>query len=150
MSNTRIEQLKEILEMDPKNILTRYALGMEYSGAGQTNDATATFKELLSINPDYANAYFMGAQALQAAERTDDAAGRPPLATKQLRQRGMVDGEMARERAQRIARVRRLPPRQLVLQHAPKRHASDRSGRHAEVQGRSGETGANPVSRPIA
>jgi tetratricopeptide (TPR) repeat protein len=73
MSNTRIEQLKEILEMDPKNILTRYALGMEYSGAGQTNDATATFKELLSINPDYANAYFMGAQALQAAERTEEA-----------------------------------------------------------------------------
>jgi tetratricopeptide (TPR) repeat protein len=73
MSNTRIEQLKEILEMDPKNILTRYALGMEYSGAGQTEDATATFKELLAINPDYANAYFMGAQALQAAARTDEA-----------------------------------------------------------------------------
>ena len=73
MANTRIEQLKEILELDPKNILTRYALGMEYSGAGQTDDATRTFKELLAINPDYANAYFMGAQALQAAERTDEA-----------------------------------------------------------------------------
>jgi tetratricopeptide (TPR) repeat protein len=73
MTNTRIEQLKEILEMDPKNILTRYALGMEYSGAGQTEDATKTFKELLAINPDYANAYFMGAQALQAAERTSEA-----------------------------------------------------------------------------
>jgi tetratricopeptide (TPR) repeat protein len=73
MANTRIEQLKEILELDPKNILTRYALGMEYSGSGQTDDALVTFKELLAINPDYANAYFMGAQALQAAERTSEA-----------------------------------------------------------------------------
>jgi tetratricopeptide (TPR) repeat protein len=73
MANARIEQLKEILEMDPKNILTRYALGMEYSGAGQTDDAVTTFRQLLAINPDYANAYFMGAQALQAAERSDEA-----------------------------------------------------------------------------
>jgi tetratricopeptide (TPR) repeat protein len=73
MANARIEQLKEILEIDPKNILTRYALGMEYSGAGQTDDALAAFKELLAINRDYPNAYFMGAQALQAAERTDEA-----------------------------------------------------------------------------
>ena len=73
MVNPRIDQLKEILEMDPKNILTRYALGMEYSGAGQTDDALKTFKDLLAINPDYANAYFMGAQALQAAERTPEA-----------------------------------------------------------------------------
>jgi len=70
---TRIEQLKEILELDPKNLLTRYALGMEYSGAGQTDDAVKTFQELLTVNPDYANAYFMAAQALQAAERTDEA-----------------------------------------------------------------------------
>ena len=73
MTNTRIEQLKEILEMDPKNILTRYALGMEYSGAGQTDEAVKAFKELMAVNPDYANAYFMGAQALQAAERTEEA-----------------------------------------------------------------------------
>ncbi len=73
MANTRIEQLKEILEQDPNNTLTRYALGMEYSGAGDTDAAVETFRELIKVNPDYANAYFMAAQALQAAERTDEA-----------------------------------------------------------------------------
>ena len=73
MANTRIEQLKEILEQDPKNTLTRYALGMEYSGAGHTDEAVTTFGELLKVNPDYANAYFMAAQALQSAGRTDEA-----------------------------------------------------------------------------
>jgi tetratricopeptide (TPR) repeat protein len=72
-TNARIVQLKEILEMDPKNILTRYALGMEYSGAGQTDEAVKTFQELLTVNADYANAYFMAAQALQAAGRSDEA-----------------------------------------------------------------------------
>ena len=61
--------------MDPKNILTRYALGMEFSGAGETDQAVATFKELLSINPDYANAYFMGAQALQVFDSWAGALG---------------------------------------------------------------------------
>ena len=69
----RIEQLKEILEQDPNNALTRYALGMEYSVAGETEAAVQTFGELIKVNADYANAYFMGAQALQGAGRTDEA-----------------------------------------------------------------------------
>lgn len=73
MANMRIEQLKEILEQDPNNALTRYALGMEYSVAGETEAAVQTFGELIKVNADYANAYFMGAQALQGAGRTDEA-----------------------------------------------------------------------------
>src|SRR4051812_24300918 len=72
-TNDRISQLKEILEQDPKNILTRYALGMEYSGAGDVDAAVATFTELLAISPDYANAYFMAAQSLQSKDRSEEA-----------------------------------------------------------------------------
>lgn len=74
MANTeRIAQLKELLEADPANTLARYALGMEYSGAGDADAAVAEFKELLSRTPDYTNAYFMAAQALAAADRKDEA-----------------------------------------------------------------------------
>ena len=73
MAQSRIEQLKAILAQDPSNQLTRYALGMEYSGAGEIDAALAEFQQLLVANPDYANAYFMAAQALAGAERKEEA-----------------------------------------------------------------------------
>jgi tetratricopeptide (TPR) repeat protein len=73
MTQSRIEQLKAILAQDPGNQLTRYALGMEYSGTGEIDAAVAEFKQLLQANPDYANAYFMAAQALAGAGRREEA-----------------------------------------------------------------------------
>jgi predicted Zn-dependent protease len=73
MTSSRVEQLKAILAQDPGNQLTRYALGMEYSGAGEVDAAVAEFKQLVRANPDYANAYFMAAQALAGAERREEA-----------------------------------------------------------------------------
>jgi len=73
MSVERLEQLKSILEHDPKNTFARYALGMEYSSAGQTDSAIHEFRTLIGVDPNYANAFFMGAQALQHAERIDEA-----------------------------------------------------------------------------
>jgi len=73
MAQSRIEQLKTILAQDPNNQLTRYALGMEYCGQGEVDAAIVEFKQLLVANPDYANAYFMAAQALAGAERKDEA-----------------------------------------------------------------------------
>ncbi len=73
MAQSRIEQLKAILAQDPSNQLTRYALGMEYSGQGEVDAALAEFQQLLVANPDYANAYFMAAQALAGAERKEEA-----------------------------------------------------------------------------
>jgi tetratricopeptide (TPR) repeat protein len=69
----RIEMLKDLLAQDPNNQLARYGLGMEYSGKGDVDSAVAEFKRLVEINPDYANAYFMAAQALAKAERADEA-----------------------------------------------------------------------------
>jgi tetratricopeptide (TPR) repeat protein len=69
----RIEMLKDLLTQDPNNQLARYGLGMEYSGKGDVDSAVAEFKKLVEINPDYANAYFMAAQALAKADRADEA-----------------------------------------------------------------------------
>jgi tetratricopeptide (TPR) repeat protein len=69
----RLQMLKDLLAQDPNNQLARYGLGMEYSGKGQTDNAVAEFKKLVEMNPDYANAYFMAAQALAKAERSDEA-----------------------------------------------------------------------------
>jgi Tfp pilus assembly protein PilF len=62
MSTERSEQLKSIL-----------TLGMEYSSAGETDSALREFRTLLEVDANYANAFFMGAQALQHAERNAEA-----------------------------------------------------------------------------
>ncbi len=70
---SRVAALKEILETTPNDAFARYALGLEYSGAGETDAALAEFQLLLAAHPDYTNGYFMAAQALARAERNDEA-----------------------------------------------------------------------------
>ena len=69
----RLDMLKELIAQDPNNQLARYGLGMEYSSQGDVDAAVTEFRNLWQINPDYSNAYFMAAQALAKAERTDEA-----------------------------------------------------------------------------
>jgi tetratricopeptide (TPR) repeat protein len=73
MAAERLEHLKTILATDPRNTFARYALGMEYSSTGETDAALAEFRALLEVDANYANAFFMGAQALQHAERIPEA-----------------------------------------------------------------------------
>jgi tetratricopeptide (TPR) repeat protein len=73
MSADRVEQLKSILAQEPTNTFATYALGMEYAFAGQTDLALQQFRTLLELDANYANAYFMGAQSLQRAERIEEA-----------------------------------------------------------------------------
>jgi tetratricopeptide (TPR) repeat protein len=70
---SRVAALKEILAANPDDAFARYALGMEYSGAGETDAAVAEFQRLIAANPDYTNAYFMAAQTLARAERNNEA-----------------------------------------------------------------------------
>ena len=70
---SRVAALKEILAANPNDTFARYALGMEYSGAGETDAAVGEFQCLITANPDYTNAYFMAAQALARADRNDEA-----------------------------------------------------------------------------
>lgn len=70
---TRLEMLKEILAQDATNKLARYGLAMEYGNAGKIDDCVAEFNKLIEQDPLYSNAYFMAAQSLQRAERTEEA-----------------------------------------------------------------------------
>ena len=70
---TRVAALQEILKDNPNDAFARYALGLEYSGAGETETALAEFAKLLEAHPDYTNGYFMAAQALARAERVGEA-----------------------------------------------------------------------------
>ena len=65
--------LAQFLEQNPSDAFARYGLAMEYSKAGQTEQALGEFKKLLELHPDYTNGYFMAAQTLEKAGRTDEA-----------------------------------------------------------------------------
>jgi predicted Zn-dependent protease len=69
----RITVLSEILAENPGDAFTRYGLAMEYSKAGEIERALGEFKILLEKNPDYTAGYFMAAQTLATAGRTDEA-----------------------------------------------------------------------------
>ena len=70
---TRVAALNEILNANPDDAFARYALGLEYSGSGDTEAALAEFQRLLASHPDYTNGYFMAAQTLVRAEREEEA-----------------------------------------------------------------------------
>ncbi len=69
----RIVALTEILAENPDDEFARYGLAMEYSKAGQIEQALAEYKTLIEKNPDYTPAYFMAAQTLAGASRIDEA-----------------------------------------------------------------------------
>jgi thioredoxin-like negative regulator of GroEL len=69
----KLEGLKEILTMDPKNSFARYGLAMEYVSRGEIETGLAEFATLLASNPDYTAGYFMAAQTLAAAGRDPEA-----------------------------------------------------------------------------
>ena len=69
----RLKMLTEFLEQNPNDAFARYGLAMEYSKAGNTEQALAEFDKLLQIHPDYTNGYFMAAQTLERNGRTAEA-----------------------------------------------------------------------------
>ncbi len=69
----RIAALSEILAADPEDTFARYGLAMEYSKAGQIDQALQEYQTLIGKNPDYTPAYFMAAQTLANASRVDEA-----------------------------------------------------------------------------
>ena len=73
MTAERMEQLKSILAQDPHSTFARYALGMEYMTTGEIDSALREFRSVLEVDANYANAWFMGAQALQQAARMPEA-----------------------------------------------------------------------------
>ena len=69
----RLAMLKDILEQSPNDAFARYGLAMEYSKSGEVEQAMAEFQKLLTAHPEYTAGYFMAAQTLASASRTDEA-----------------------------------------------------------------------------
>ena len=69
----RIALLNEVLSQNPSDAFARYGLAMEYSNAGEVERALEEFGRLLATHPDYTAGYFMAAQTLAKAERTEEA-----------------------------------------------------------------------------
>ena len=69
----KITALREILTMDPKNSFARYGIAMELVNQGETGQALEEFDTLLEMDPQYTAGYFMAAQTLVSAGRTQDA-----------------------------------------------------------------------------
>ena len=69
----RIAALNEILAQDPNDAFARYGLAMEYSKLGEVERAMEEFGKLLSAHPEYTAGYFMAAQTLANANRTEEA-----------------------------------------------------------------------------
>ena len=69
----KIERLKEILSLDPKNSYAQYGIAMEWASRGETAAALSEFETLLANDPDYTPGYFMAAQTLAGAGRKPEA-----------------------------------------------------------------------------
>jgi len=66
--------LKKIIELEPKNELNPYWLGMTYFRAKQYDQAVEAFKQALAIKPEFPQAWGqIGASYLQAKKYTDAA-----------------------------------------------------------------------------
>src|SRR5215467_5943452 len=69
----RIGALNDILTENPKDAFARYGLAMEYSKQGDFDRALAEFTILIENHPDYTAGYFMAAQTLARAQRSEEA-----------------------------------------------------------------------------
>lgn len=88
--------LTEILAQNADDAFARYALAMEHSKTGDVERALVEFRTLITKHPDYANGYFMAAQALAGAQRTDEARQwlQEGIASAQRTRNGHAEGEM--------------------------------------------------------
>ena len=69
----RVETLREILARNPTDAFARYGLALEYSNVGAVDQSLEEFGKLISAHPDYTAGYFMAAQTLAKAQRTNEA-----------------------------------------------------------------------------
>ncbi len=58
MSETRLELLKNMIEQDPNDSFTKYALGLEYMSINDNEAARDTFEKLRTTDPNYNALYY--------------------------------------------------------------------------------------------
>jgi len=75
MATNRLAALETLVDQDPGNTFTRYALAMEYSRLGEFAQAVEHYQKVIETNPGYLAAYFHQGQALEKAGRIEEARG---------------------------------------------------------------------------
>ena len=73
VEKSRLEQFKEFVELDPTDTFSRYALGMEYMGAGDYQQGIEQFDEVIRLDSTDAAAYFQAANACEILNENDRA-----------------------------------------------------------------------------
>jgi len=58
MDKSRLDSLKEMLEMHADDSFTRYALGLELAASGLPEDASAEFERVIAADPNYHPVYY--------------------------------------------------------------------------------------------
>lgn len=72
-SEQRIAKLKDLLQNDPHDSFSRYALALEYNGMGDPYAAIDELKELIKQNAKYVAAYHQLGQLYGKLNKTSEA-----------------------------------------------------------------------------
>ena len=86
----RLEKLQALLEADPADSFTRYAIGLEFAKAEKYEDAICTLEELREQDPAYVPTYYMLAGYYRKTGDNDSA--------KLIYQEGIVQARLANDR----------------------------------------------------
>jgi tetratricopeptide (TPR) repeat protein len=73
MEPSRIDFLKQTLQLNPDDAFARYALAMELSQSSDASQAWQHFEHLLTRHPDYSATYFQAGMYLARQGRRDEA-----------------------------------------------------------------------------
>jgi predicted Zn-dependent protease len=72
-TNTRKEQIQDMLTDEPNDPFLRYGLAMEYISDGNDDEAARQLVDLAKVCPDYVPAYHQAGQVLTRLGRPDEA-----------------------------------------------------------------------------
>lgn len=70
---TRVEQLKKLIELDPRDPMSHYGLGLEYVNLQEWDNAIAAFGQAIAADANYSSAYYHKARAEIGGGRHADA-----------------------------------------------------------------------------
>ena len=73
MMDSRIDSLKKLLEENPNDSFTRYAIALEYSSLGKPETAITYLKETIERDANYLPVYRQLGQILARLNRTEEA-----------------------------------------------------------------------------
>ena len=70
---SRLQQFKELAELDPDDPVVHYGLGSEHLKLGEYREAAQAFRRALELKPDYSAAYRELGKALEKLGERDAA-----------------------------------------------------------------------------